>query len=681
MFQGPSKQGDHHASFRNLTKAAQSGCKICKSILLFRKRLGPDEAGEQAVEPFITFSFARRSPAIHFSASVSWLADSMPWKEVQIHVSKPQPTPKWWSQFLESTSSDLLADPSRVRVDQFPSRHIPCNTGDTAVSFLALEWLNDCRNHHITCDVVDESRDSNFLPPRLLEISKGEPLSCRLLVSGDKGLVKGSCYVALSHCWGANPSIITLTADNMDRMRDNIPCSDLPKSFLKAIQTSQRLGFQYIWIDSLCTIQLGPGSEADWQLHSAQMDQIYANCELNIAVAHASDSTQGCFVDRDPEFIQTAYVYVPVALGLRSNYEDWISASYKDSFDDGGVSAAYEDSSDLNPKSNLVTTFSGDQDFVASLRNQHPLHKRAWVFQERLMAPRSLHFGNDRIFWECNEKGLSEYLPGGLPSFTTHAETPFSLPALVLKNEPTTPLDKATIKSLHIEWQELIDCYSRADLTYPGKDKLVAISAVAKRFGRVLPGPYTAGHFLSSNTHGLVWQNINRLSITRMSEDGWREHIYFDNRRDPVYRAPSWSWASVEGRTMMLLEESKDPHVFAEVKSVSVELVEPSNPYGQVRSAEIIVDGPMLPIRPVREQDIENQSCSQLPESFNDNDGLFALYIFTEEISQKDGSMAFGLVLTRVSADLYRRVGQICLIAIDRSSEFDFPKSESVRIV
>jgi hypothetical protein len=33
-----------------------------------------------------------------------------------------------------------------------------------------------------------------------------------------------------------------------------------------------------------------------------------------------------------------------------------------------------------------------------------PLLKRGWVFQERLLAPRVLHFGPHELWWECLEK-------------------------------------------------------------------------------------------------------------------------------------------------------------------------------------------------------------------------------------------------------------------------------------
>jgi hypothetical protein len=35
-------------------------------------------------------------------------------------------------------------------------------------------------------------------------------------------------------------------------------------------------------------------------------------------------------------------------------------------------------------------------------RRLRPLFDRAWVFQERILSPRILHFGADELFYECN---------------------------------------------------------------------------------------------------------------------------------------------------------------------------------------------------------------------------------------------------------------------------------------
>ncbi|KAI9658325.1 MAG: hypothetical protein M1821_002458 [Bathelium mastoideum] len=457
------------------------------------------------------------------------------------------------------------------------------------------------------------------------------------------------------------------------------------------------------------------------------MDMIYANCGLNIAVARASDSTQGCFVDRDPDFIQAACVYAPVTMGLDQWTKDSSdeamdssseamdssgevidssgeamdsSSEVMDSSGEAEISTPHEDSFDHNAKSNLVMIVAGHHDFMLNLYDEHPLNKRAWVFQERLMAPRTLHFGKDRIFWECNEKIFNEYLPWGLPltgaTFTTHGKMPFSLPAMVLRSEPTPHLDQATIDSLQYNWYSLVDWYSQRDLTYPEKDKLTAISAIAKRFGQVLPGPYAAGLFLSSDPLGLLWVNINRFDYTRTHEDGWEEEISIDTKRDTVYRAPSWSWASVEGTTTWWIESDADrwgqqlrpsqrgPQILAEVKSIFVELVEPSNPYGQLRSAEIIVDGPISSIQPLREQDMENHSPGKLPERFCESDSFFVLYFLTMKYNRMRDFRphAFGVILTAVSGGMYRRVGLINRIGPD-GAEFEFDKMDraNVRIV
>jgi len=42
---------------------------------------------------------------------------------------------------------------------------------------------------------------------------------------------------------------------------------------------------------------------------------------------------------------------------------------------------------------------------------ESPLAKRGWCLQERVLAPRTLHFGVEQMFWECREKKDPEGLP------------------------------------------------------------------------------------------------------------------------------------------------------------------------------------------------------------------------------------------------------------------------------
>jgi len=40
-----------------------------------------------------------------------------------------------------------------------------------------------------------------------------------------------------------------------------------------------------------------------------------------------------------------------------------------------------------------------------------PLYDRGWVFQERLLSPRTILFPHRQLFWECREKCVAEYDP------------------------------------------------------------------------------------------------------------------------------------------------------------------------------------------------------------------------------------------------------------------------------
>jgi hypothetical protein len=578
MFQGPSTEGHHHASFGDLVMAADSGCKICKYLCRFRDQIGPDDAGELNTNPFTRFCYQndRDVPKIRFLAEVSWLEDEVPWKVIMFHTSGPKATPGWWPQFLEEINNDLLTEPWRVRGDKFPRRSIPVNTGDPEVLRLAIEWLRSCKSDHEICQKMDEACDPKYYPTRLLNIADANSQICRLCVVENGQPADGSGYVALSHCWGKDPSFLVLTSDNMDELQRGIPFSRLPKSFVDSIQTCRGLGFRYIWIDSLCIIQSGPGSEEDWQSHAATMDLIYANCELNLGVACAENAEQGAFVDRDPDFLQTAFVYMPIAMSLpdrtdTSSSYGWNSdASSTDgmNFDTSSTdetnsnnsaivepttgdkeSTIPDESTSQDGISRLVTIFAAHYDFQSALW-ELPLQQRGWVVQERFLAPRTLYFGKDRLYWECNERFQNEYLPWGLPEsknmFDGHYQRNFSIPHIV--PEPTlNQLTEEDIAYLHHDWYDLVGNYSETHLTYPNKDKFVAIGAIAKKFNRLLSSQYIAGLFRSDLPLGLLWAQWKHEYLPRICEgdgwkceDGWRELIALDSQRGSAYRAPSW---------------------------------------------------------------------------------------------------------------------------------------------
>lgn len=46
-----------------------------------------------------------------------------------------------------------------------------------------------------------------------------------------------------------------------------------------------------------------------------------------------------------------------------------------------------------------------------------PFNRRAWVLQERLLSPWTIHCGRAQLLWECLEKELCETFPSGLPAY------------------------------------------------------------------------------------------------------------------------------------------------------------------------------------------------------------------------------------------------------------------------
>ena len=96
----------------------------------------------------------------------------------------------------------------------------------------------------------------------------------------------------LSHCWGSSRHGITTESDIQECKR-KLEVDDFPILYRDAIQIVRKLGFQYVWIDSLCIIQ---DSKPDWTSESSKMDQYYSGAYLNISPSESSNSNEGIFL-------------------------------------------------------------------------------------------------------------------------------------------------------------------------------------------------------------------------------------------------------------------------------------------------------------------------------------------------------------------------------------------------
>lgn len=179
-----------------------------------------------------------------------------------------------------------------------------------------------------------------------------------------------------------------------------------------------------------------------------------------------------------------------------------------------------------------------------------------------------MYFSSDRISWECGfKKTLTEYLPFDLRGrgFDVNFVAQYNI------REDGT---------LWHFYEELVDEYMSRELTFPVTDKLVAFAAIARRCARWFRGDYCAGIFRDTMPWGLLWQ----------------AGIPGDRTTSETCQAPSWSWASMDCRIrgdFIPMDQKTD---LAEVVDVSVELVDPNNQFGQVKSGSLTLTGPLVSV-------------------------------------------------------------------------------------
>jgi hypothetical protein len=117
--------------------------------------------------------------------------------------------------------------------------------------------------------------------------------SIRLIDVDREKIIAGSTdrtrYVALSYVWGEHkmgwemPQSLKAAVRTDEYGVETIELPDiLPYTIRDAIEVTRRLGYHYLWVDSLCIVQ-----DDDHERHAQinMMDEIYSNASLTIAAA------------------------------------------------------------------------------------------------------------------------------------------------------------------------------------------------------------------------------------------------------------------------------------------------------------------------------------------------------------------------------------------------------------
>ena len=351
-------------------------------------------------------------------------------------------------------------------------------------TFLMQLWIKECTVNHPDCI----AKPGRFVPTRLLDLSAFDHSSDLRLVSRENILSSAAEYVTLSHCWGTKPNrTATTTSQNIENNVERIPFARLPLTFRDAIQVTRSLGVRYLWIDFLCIIQ---DSREDWEQEVIRMGRVYAASLCTLSAAMSENSNSGCHT----------------------------VASRRAKADNNHPV-------DLKKGSKRIRFFKrSPQDWNEAWR-KGPLRQRAWTLQERHLSTRNVFFSEDILLWECQTSRASSELPW----MQMKIEDP---PDIMVLNEVSDVEMGTKLSDTREYWFKVVEDYSARGLTNPS-DRLPALSGLVQKLSR---GRYYAGLFQMDMPSALLWRSREPIPPEKTSAT-----------RPEKYRAPTWSWASVEG--------------------------------------------------------------------------------------------------------------------------------------
>jgi hypothetical protein len=143
--------------------------------------------------------------------------------------------------------------------------------------------------------------------------------------------------------------------------------ANLPATIEDAIQVTQNLGFQYLWVDKYCVLQI---DQSDFKHQIRQMHLIYRSAQITIIAGGGMDAVSGLEGISTPRAnMQTKGRYGRLNL-ITFSLWPWTPLSFTEGW-----------------------------------------NNRGWTFQESYFSQRRLIFTDKQVLFDCNEGVISEDLP------------------------------------------------------------------------------------------------------------------------------------------------------------------------------------------------------------------------------------------------------------------------------
>ena len=408
-------------------------------------------------------------------------------------------------------------------------------------------WLRQCELTHTKCRERKQQQMWK-LPTRLLYIPASGGNNTVCLREADD-IPPQSRYMTLSHRWGNAVGQKRLLAAEYASCVSGMPVDGLPQTFRDAVALARILGVEYLWIDSLCIIQ---DSHEDWARECSRMTDVYIGSFVNVAANDSANSDGGLFRKRDP--LAVTPLWAPLTFApTQWEGEPFILFPYS-----MGHGALYH----------------------------APLSSRAWVVQEQLLAPRTIHFLRHKVVWQCTSLYASESDTEGRVE-----EGHWSPVRNWAVREPKFPHASCLER-----WTNAIELYTRGNLTHES-DKLVAISGIARYLQEI------------------SWQDDSLQYYAGLWSYQFEEQLLWfaagDGHRTTAYQAPSWSWASYNGEIKIWNICYEDRHLLAESLETYVEPI--ADAFGPVRNGYLKIRGPLCRAQAVRSGDTWTRSMRLMP--------------------------------------------------------------------
>ncbi|KAI1425069.1 heterokaryon incompatibility protein-domain-containing protein [Xylaria sp. FL1777] len=488
----------------------------------------------------------------------------------------------------------------------------------------ARQWLKACCNKHSTCD----SSKGSPLPTRIIDVSDEK---IRLVDTRAEGL-KRDKYVTLSYCWGG-PQPVTTTKATLEQHLRVLPASEFPQTIKDAIMVTRALKVKYVWIDAICIVQDDPEDKA---VEISRMTDIYNLSYVTISASTASTCHDG--------FLQTRKLD-KTPIRLRAEFS-------------------------RNQKGSVL--------LVVDPASEEPIHTRGWTMQEHLLAPRLLMFGSLCMEFRClsgQERDGGSILPfgvqqPGIPAMegrvasvlytAKYGGVPDARHKNVLKRN--TFLYRTGLMSLALkmtgekdelqgvvieQWASIVEAYTQRALGVLD-DRLNAISGIAKKMHRAELGEYLGGLFSYKLLLQLMWSRAEGQGQLPRPSQG--------------YRAPSWSWASIDGQVAFGNRMWSSAEATARLLEFNVQPKSEMEKYTKYVSGLVRISGNAttlkLVIDPFTRELVAPQSHTDLSlildaQEFQD---VSSLDVYLLQILHDSGVIR-GLVLQDYKDGTFRRIG------------------------